>query len=126
LKDIKSVLIISSDPDLKSRLARMLCGQEYKVYYALRSDQELQQKIERIDPRLIIVDPEIPVLKGIALSLLIRQWSPAPILMLSAVCTQPNEIRMLDMNAEEYLSEPFDVRLFSVRIDNILSPSPAV
>jgi len=103
----------------------MLSGPEYQVFYALRTEQQLQQKIVEINPSLIIVDPDIPALRGISLSLLIRQWSPAPILMLSAARTQPDEIRMLDIDAEEYLSEPFDISLFSARIDNILSPSPA-
>lgn len=121
----KNVLIISSDPNLNGRLTRVLSEPEYRVFYAGRTDKKLRPIINQIKPDLIVVDPEIPTLRGIALSLLIRQWSAAPILMLSAAETQENEIRALDMHADEYLGEPFDVGAVSVRIDSILTLSHA-
>jgi DNA-binding response OmpR family regulator len=119
----RNILIISNDPDLNDRLAVLLREPQYQVFQARRTEQKLRSMIDRIKPDLIVVDPDTPTLKGIALSLLIRQWYPIPILMLSAADTQTNEIRMLDMKADGYLSEPFDVSLFSVRINRILSPS---
>ena len=45
--------------------------------------------------------------------------------MLSAAQTQENEIRALYMHADEYLGEPLDVGIVSVRIDSILTLSHA-
>ena len=119
----KSVLIISNDPDLNSRLDSVLREPEYRLNYMRRADKNLRPVIKRLKPDLIVIDPEIPELRGIALSLLLRQWSQVPILMLSAEKTLENEVRALDMDALDYLSEPFDVGIVSVRVDDILSPS---
>jgi two-component system, OmpR family, KDP operon response regulator KdpE len=120
----RNVFIISNDPELHNRLAPLLSETEYRVIYTRRTEQKLQSMIYKIKPDLIVVDPEVPTLRGLALSLLIRQWSPAPILMLSVEHTQQNEVRMLDLEADGYLSDPFNISLFPVRINNLLSPSP--
>ena len=120
---IKNVLIISEDVELISRLTKALLVPEYRVICVSRTDKKLRLKINQFNPDLIIVDPEIPTLRGISLSLLLRQWLPAPILILSTARTQDNEIRALDMEADDYLSEPFDVGVVSVRIDRIIAPS---
>jgi two-component system, OmpR family, KDP operon response regulator KdpE len=125
LSSFKNVFMISDDPELISRLTKVLVEPEYRVFCANRTDKKLRLKINQFNPDLIIVDPEIPTLKGISLSLLLRQWMPAPILILSAARTQDNEIRALDMEADECLSEPFDAGVVSVRIDRIISPSCA-
>ncbi|GEM_PF-2750112 len=118
-----NVLIISSDYDLFTRLALQLKEPVFKVFYARGAGQRLQPIIDQVEPDLIVIDPEVPTFRGIALSMLVRNWSPKPILMLSAAYTQENEIRALDMDAEGYLSQPFDIRLVAIRIDNLLSPS---
>lgn len=125
MKNAKNVLIISNDPDLNSRLDFVLREPEYSVNYARRADKNLRPIINRLKPDLIVVDPEIPALRGIGLSLLIRQWSPVPILMLSAEKTLENEVRALDMDTIDYLSDPFDVGVVSVRVDDILLTSQA-
>ena len=118
-----NVLIISSDSELFTRLAQPLRKPDYKVFFASSNEQGLKSLIDQIEPDIIVIDPEVPTFKGIALSMLVRRWSPVPILMLSAACTQKNEIRTLDMDAEGYLSQPFNVKLVPIRIDNVLAPS---
>jgi two-component system, OmpR family, KDP operon response regulator KdpE len=125
LRSFKNVLIISDNPELISRLTKVLVEPKYRVFCVNRTDKKLRLKVNQSNPDLIVVDPEIPTLRGISLSLLLRQWLPAPILILSAARTQEDEIRALDMEADEYLSEHFDVGVVSVRIDRLLSPSRA-
>jgi DNA-binding response OmpR family regulator len=121
LKNTIKVLIISSDYDLFTQLTLPLREPVFKVYFASGTEKELRSVVNNIKPDLIVVDPEIPSLRGIALSMLVRRWTPVPIMMLSTFHTRENEIRGLDLDADEYLSQPFNVSLIAARIDNILS-----
>jgi DNA-binding response OmpR family regulator len=117
----KQVLVISANIELYYRLRRHLSAEEYQVAIVHKTDNELKAYIDEQTPDIIIVDPEISTLHGVEVSLLIRQWTPAPILILTTALTLENQVRALDLAAEDYLSEPFDICLVEKQIANILA-----
>lgn len=121
----KTVLVISDDLALYRLLSKVLSEQGYDVPYAQKTDHRLKMIIEKLLPDLIVIDPENSPVKGIELSLLVRQWSPSPILILTTVNSGCHEVRALNVEATGCLSEPFDASLVVTRVNNILSLSPA-
>ncbi len=119
------ILIISNDLSLYRRLEIVLITEGYQVFYNQSTDTQLKSVLDEMNPDLVIVDPEVPSFRGIGISLLVRQFSPAPILMLTPASTDQGEIQALNMESADYLSEPFDIRLVTARIEQILSASPA-
>jgi DNA-binding response OmpR family regulator len=117
----RKVLVISADITLFSRLEGHLSGGQYRVKNIQKSDQELKEAIDEFSPDIIVVDPEISTLHGVEVSLLIRQWTPTPILILTTAMTLDNQVRALDLAAENYLSEPFDISLIVKRIEHVLA-----
>jgi DNA-binding response OmpR family regulator len=117
----KKVLVVSADITLFHRLKGHLSEDEYQVSSVQKSDQELKKAIDEFAPDIIVVDPEISTLRGVEVSLLIRQWTPTPILILTTAMTLENQVRALDLAAENYLSEPFDISLIGKRIAHILA-----
>jgi two-component system, OmpR family, KDP operon response regulator KdpE len=117
----KQVLVISANIELYHRLRSHLSAEEYQVAIVHKTDNELKAYIDEQTPDIIIVDPEISTLHGVEVSLLVRQWTPAPILILTAALTLENQVRALDLAAEDYLSEPFDICLVEKQIANILA-----
>jgi DNA-binding response OmpR family regulator len=117
----KKVLVVSADITLFQRLKGHLSAEEYVVVCVQKSDQELKKAINECTPEIIVVDPEISLLHGVEVSLLIRQWTPTPILILTTAMTLENQVRALDLAAENYLSEPFDISLIATRIAHILA-----
>ncbi len=117
----KKVLVISADVLLYQRLNNQLSTGEYQVSLVKKTDGELKTIISELDPDIIVVDPDISVLKGVEISLLIRQWTPRPILILTTAMTLDNQVRALDLAAEDYLSEPFDMSIIARRIEHILT-----
>jgi two-component system, OmpR family, response regulator protein BraR/BceR len=115
----RKVLVISADITLFSRLEGHLS--EYQVKNIQKSDQELKAAIDEFSPDIIVVDPDISTLHGVEVSLLIRQWTPTPILILTTAMTLDNQVRALDLAAENYLSEPFDISLIIKRIEHVLA-----
>jgi two-component system KDP operon response regulator KdpE len=121
----QTILVISEDCALFKQLEDDLLMNGYRVQRAQSVDARLKSIIGRLNPDLIVIDPEVPSMKGLELSLLIRQWTPVPILMLSIDVEQKREARILDLNAADYLSEPLDIKVITARINNLLSLSPS-
>jgi two-component system, OmpR family, KDP operon response regulator KdpE len=117
----KNILIVSSEPGLLSRFRAYLPAREYDVYCTSITDDRLKSIIETGSPDLIVVGREIPNLQCVELSLRIRRWTPTPILVLATANTLDNEVRAMDFQSDDYLSEPFNIAIVIERINQILS-----
>jgi DNA-binding response OmpR family regulator len=115
-----TVVIVGNNDVLYARISSLLAGEKVEVKFIDSSDHSLQKLIKQINPRLIIVDPEAPSLGGVALSLLIRRWSSAPILIMSPHDSKPDEVRILDVSEKSWLSEPLSLELVGVRLKSII------
>jgi DNA-binding response OmpR family regulator len=116
----KKILVISNEHLLYEKLERLLGEDGFDLKFALSSDPSLKTIIDEMKPLVMVIDPEIPGMNGLKLSLLIRRWSPAPILMISPAQSGPHEIRILDVTSKDWLSEPLGVDLVAVRVNSII------
>ncbi len=117
----RKILIVSSEKALQTRFRDYLPDGEFDVSCTSITDNRLKSIIETTNPELIIVGREIYNLQCVELSLRIRQWTPIPILVLATANTLNNEVRTMDFQSEDYLSEPFDFAIVIERINQILS-----
>ena len=100
------ILVVSSDSELVGFLKKELDENSYQLIFTQYTREELRDVVHQELPGLVIVDVMMPSLDGIEISLRIRQWSPVPIIMLSAWEAGRNSVRCFDLSAESYLSEP--------------------
>jgi len=116
----KKILIVSSDPVLLRFLQHNLSKDSYQITFAQHHDVDLKRTVEKEFPDLIILDIMMPNLEGIEVCLRLRQWSQAPMVMLSSWGAGAGEIRALDLGADSYLTEPFGAEIFAIRLDKVL------
>jgi DNA-binding response OmpR family regulator len=117
----KTLLIICDKAEFRRHLEHGLSGSSYIIKTISSSIDRIEERIEQIAPDLLIIDAAPPQLSGIELSLQIRSFSQIPLLMFSTLNTQEDEIRILDVNTEGWLSEPLGFDLIFVRINDLLS-----
>ena len=67
-------------------------------------------------PTLIVLDLGLPDMPGIEVCREVRQWSSAPILVLSANHADTEKAALLDAGADDYLTKPFSTIEFSARV----------
>ena len=67
-------------------------------------------------PDLAIVDLGLPDLDGIEVIRRIREWSPMPIVVLSARVQERSKIEALDAGADDYITKPFGVGELLARV----------
>jgi DNA-binding response OmpR family regulator len=119
MKSAKRIAIISSDVTLQSQLKSYLSDMGHSITLVQNYSDELDLAVESFAPDLFIVDPEVPDLTGVEISLHLRQISSIPILILSSFRTSKNELRLLDTRSRDYLGRPFGFPDLAARIDQI-------
>lgn len=116
----KKILIISDDPRLMGFLSQGLPERDYSISSTGDTRGNLETVLDKELPDLVILDILMPWMDGIELCLHIREWCPVPIIMLSTWGAGRNTVRGLDLGAEGYLTEPFDINGLKERIEGAL------
>jgi len=115
-----NILLAEDDPDLGSVLAQYLELQNFMVSLARdgREAWELFQK-KRFD--ICVLDVMMPEMDGFELAEKISIRSPqTPFLFLTARSLKEDRVRGLKIGADDYITKPFEVDEFILRIQNIL------
>lgn len=116
----KKILVVEDEKHLAEGLKLNLSMSGYDVALAYDGRAALEVWKE-IDPDLIILDLMLPELDGFKVLEEIRLHNDRlPILILSAKDTVEDKIRCLKKGVDDYMSKPFDLDEFLLRIDRIL------
>lgn len=100
------VLIVEDEPDIRNILRTLLQTANYRVVEAGTAERaEIEARSRK--PDLLIVDLGLPDADGAVLIRKVRQWSPVPILVLSARTLEEQKIAALDAGADDYVTKPF-------------------
>jgi DNA-binding response OmpR family regulator len=74
---------------------------------AARDGQTAIELAANEEPNLIILDIRMPGLDGYEVCRRIREFSTAPIIVLSALAANADKVRDLDVGADDYVPKPF-------------------
>ena len=113
-------MVISSDPTMLRFLEQNLSENDCPIASTQYTGEELRLLLDTEHPDLIIVDIMMPDFDGVEVCLRIRQWSDAPIIMLSAWGAGEDKVRALDLGADCYLTEPLGIDELRARINEAL------
>jgi two-component system, OmpR family, KDP operon response regulator KdpE len=102
------VLAVEDEPEVMRFLRATLPAAGYRVVEAVTGAQALVEAGTRA-PDIILLDLGLPDMDGVEVARRIREWSPAPIIVLSARGREPDKIEALDAGADDYLTKPFGV-----------------
>src|SRR5258708_21056140 len=66
--------------------------------------------------QLVLLDLSLPSLDGLTFLRRLREWSSAPVIILSAHDEEPVKIKALDLGADDYLTKPFSLNELLARV----------
>ena len=114
------ILVVDDDPRLRELLVRYLTEQGFQVQ-ALPDSRELDKKLQRDPPHLLVLDLMLPGEDGLAVCRRLRgSGETVPIIMLTAKGEDIDRIVGLEMGADDYLPKPFNPRELVARIHAVL------
>ena len=120
------ILTVSRDPVLVSFLQRELNDGEHEIVNTQQTGVYLKEVLDAEQPEFITLDIVMPTLDGIGTCLQLRQWTHAPIMMLSTWGAGSGTVKGLNLGSESYLSEAFGPDVLRKRIVETLKRKTAV
>ncbi len=109
------VLLAESDARMRAYLRNVLCEHRMRVVEAETGTQGLAQAIA-YNPDIVVLDYGLPDLNGMQVTTKLREWSEAPIFILSTRDDGQQMIPTLDSGANEFLTRPFGTGELLARI----------
>ncbi len=114
------VLVVDDDQEICELLQEYLTKQGY-VVNTVNDGEQMHRHIEQSGyPDLILLDVMLPGEDGFSLCQAVRRTSSIPIIMLTAVSDDTDQIIGLEIGADDYLAKPFNPRHLSARIKAVL------
>lgn len=117
--DIK-VLIAEDDSAMRNLLCDIIKKQGYEAIPAKDGSEAIDAFFGSDDISLCILDVMMPVYDGWEVLEEIRSRSEVPILMLTALGEQRNEVKGLSHGADDYIAKPFSYPVLIARIESLL------
>jgi two-component system KDP operon response regulator KdpE len=100
------VLIIEDEPQVRRFLRTSLPAAGFRWIEAPTGAEALRLASQYV-PDVVLLDLGLPDMEGRSVALALRQWSTAPILVLSARGQEREKVELLDSGADDYLTKPF-------------------
>jgi DNA-binding response OmpR family regulator len=113
------ILVAEDEPDIRRLLEIMLTRAGFRVAIA-SNGREALDLFEAEQPSLVILDVAMPELGGWDVLIHIRQNSDARVLMLSARGLETDQVRGLNLGADDYMTKPFGNAQLVARVRSLL------
>ncbi len=101
-----NILICDDQRDIVSALKIYLSPEGYTLYEAFDGVQAVET-VRKADIHLILLDVMMPKMDGITATAKIREFSNAPIILLTAKSETEDMVLGLNVGADDYITKPF-------------------
>jgi two-component system, OmpR family, alkaline phosphatase synthesis response regulator PhoP len=119
----KKVLVVDDDAKTVDLVKLYLNRDGYRVFTAGDGDEALRLARENT-PDLIVLDLMLPGISGLEVCRILREESDVPIIMLTALATDDDRLKGLDLGADDYVTKPFSPRELAARVRAVLRRLP--
>lgn len=109
------ILCVEDDAQMRSFLLAQLKARGFQVQ-AVRDGAQAIDLAAIFQPQLVLLDLSLPSLDGLEFLRRLREWSGAPVIVLSAHDEEPVKIKALDQGADDYLTKPFSLNELMARV----------
>jgi DNA-binding response OmpR family regulator len=113
------ILVVDDDLELLGLVAYALRQAGYLVVEASDGAAGLAA-FEREEPSLVILDVNLPKMDGLDVCRRIRATSSTPVMMLTVRSGEEDQVKALDLGADDYLTKPFSPRTLLARVRALL------
>jgi two-component system KDP operon response regulator KdpE len=113
--DELKVLLVEDEDPMRRFLRPALAAQGYQVIEATTGAEGLRLASSH-NPDLVMLDLGLPDVDGIEVTRSLREWTRAPIIIISARGQELDKVQALDAGADDYLTKPFGLQELLARI----------
>ena len=119
---MKKILIIEDEPDIQELLCAYLQDAGYETETAGDGVEALDRfRAQAFD--LVLLDVLLPKIDGFGVCEVIRRSSQVPVVMLTALDGEAQQLRGFGLNIDDYVTKPFSMPILLEKIRAILRRS---
>lgn len=119
---MQRILVVEDDMDIQELLKNFLQEVGYEI--VLAGDGAEALSLFSASPfDLVLLDVMLPKIDGFVVCELIRKQSQVPIIMLTALSGEEEQIRGLDLQVDDYITKPFSMPILIRKIAAVLRRS---
>ncbi|MBZ9622351.1 response regulator transcription factor [Clostridium sp. FP2] len=116
---MNKILIIEDDLKLKKYMQEYLNAYGYDTIL-LNAFENVLEDVSRIEPNLIILDINLPTFDGFYFLKIIRNKSQVPVIIVSARSEEGEQIRGMELGADDYITKPFSMGILLAKVNAVL------
>ena len=121
--EVPTVLVVDDEAHILRVLETNLRGAGYGVTTAASAAEALATASRR-PPAAVVLDLVLPDGRGTDVCRRLREWTDAPIVILSVVSEEQEKIDALDAGADDYVTKPFSIDELLARLRAVLRRPP--
>ncbi|SFD38713.1 response regulator transcription factor [Clostridium uliginosum] len=116
---MKKIVIVEDDTKLRKYMEKYLKGYNYEVF-VIADFENVEEEVLDINPDLILLDINLPTFDGFYFLKVIRRKRDIPIIIVSARSEEGEQIRGIEMGADDYVTKPFSMGILLAKINAVL------
>jgi len=116
---MNKILIIEDDLKLKKYMQEYLNAYGYDAIL-LNDFENVLEDVQSIEPNLIILDINLPTFDGFYFLKIIRNKSKVPVIIVSARSEEGEQIRGMELGADDYITKPFSMGILLAKVNAVL------
>ena len=114
-----SILVMEDDASIQELIVEFLKAEGYDVDYASDGLEGIQL-FKKKEYDLVLLDIMMPNLDGYSVCKMIRQNSNVPIIFLTALNEETDQLKGFELECDDYITKPFSFNLLIQRVKAIL------
>ncbi len=116
------ILVVEDDQEIQELIKQFLMTQQYKVIVASDGLEGMKQ-FNKQSFDLILLDVMMPNLNGFEVAKMIRSQSNIPIILLTALEEEQDQMKGFDLGIDDYITKPFSFHVLMRRVEAVLRRS---
>lgn len=115
---MRKILIVEDDIRLRKYIKDFLSSYDYAVKLVTDFDR-VEEEVLCASPDLILLDINLPKFDGFYFLKIIRKKMSTPVIIISARSAEQEQIRGIDLGADDYITKPFGIELLVAKINAV-------
>lgn len=109
------IFLVEDDEKLCKLVKEYLEKYDYEVV-TVKDFKNIEEEFEDIKPQLVLLDINLPFYDGFHLCRIMRRKSNSPIIFTSARSSDFEQIRGLELGADDYITKPYSFELLLAKV----------
>ncbi len=115
----EKIFIVEDEEKIIKELTNILKKYAYEVTYSLDFENIVERILEE-DPKLVLLDINLPYYDGYYICRKVRKVSNVPIIVVTSRDSDIDELMSINLGADDFVTKPYNIQILLARIASLM------